>query len=277
MRVRRALPFVVLFALFAAAPARAGGWDALLFPKHVYIVGEVASVRSQFFAGELEGTGPLDGRTYYAYLLTRSRNELFGMIDAPTIPRGAIRLGAVSVSGPIVAGDGYPYGAASLSFRVPDVPSGTYPIGFCDDPCTHSTIGWLAWGWIRIVHTRFEGTLLERLDRAALETGRLRRDLRRSERTAEEAGAELIRTRAELRALRDGAPSAATPMELRPSPVVRVAAMPETSVTWWIALLACVLGLGAGVAIGRRRSNGAFALPDTVPDDLDPREPALRP
>jgi hypothetical protein len=53
--------------------------------------------------------------------------------------------------------------------------------------------------------------------------------------------------------------------------------MPETSVTWWIALLACVLGLGAGVAIGRRRSNGAFALPDTVPDDLDPREPALRP
>jgi hypothetical protein len=239
-------------------------------------VGEVASVRSQFFAGELEGSGPLDGRTYHAYLLPQSRDELFGMIDAPTVPSGAIRLGPVDVSGPIVAADGYPYAVASLSFAVPDVPSGTYAIGFCDDPCTYSTIGWLAWGRIRIVHTRYEGTLLRRLDRDVMQDYRRRIDLRRAERAAEEMREELGQVRDELRSLRQGSIEATTPTELRPTTaVVRHAAAGESSVTWWIALLGCALGLAAGVAIGRRRAP-AIVVPDTVPDDLVEREPAVR-
>jgi hypothetical protein len=276
MRIRRLLPIAFLALLLPAAPAEGGGWDSLNFPRRQYLVGEVASVRSRFFAGELEGSGPLDGRTYHAYLLTRSRGEMFGMIDAPTIPRGAVDLGAVGVSGPIVA-DGFRSGVASLSFTVPDVPSGTYAIGFCDVPCTYSTIGWLAWGQIRIVHTPYEGTLLHRLDRDLMHDYRVRMDLRRAERDVEGLREELTDVRDELRALRSGAVEATTPTELRSAaPVARTAGPSESSVTWWIAALACVLGLLAGAAIGRRRREPAIVVPDTVPDDLVEREPAVR-
>jgi hypothetical protein len=277
MRVHRLLPIAFLALLLLAAPAEAGGWDSLDFPERQYLVGQVASVRSQFFAGELEGSGPLDGRTYHAYLLSRSRDELFGMIDAPTIPPGAVLLGSVDVSGPIVAADGYPYAVASLSFTVPDVPSGTYAIGFCDDPCTYSTIGWLAWGRIRIVHTRYEGALLHRLDRDVMQDYRRRLDLRRAERAAEETREELTRVRDELRALRPGSIRATTPTELRVTTTAAPLAAPrESSVTWWIALLTCVLGLTVGVTIRRRRLGPAIVVPDTVPDDLVEREPAVR-
>jgi hypothetical protein len=277
MRVHRLLPIAFLALLLLAAPAEAGGWDSLDFPERQYLVGEVASVRSQFFAGELEGSGPLDGRTYHAYLLSRSRDELFGMIDAPTIPPGAVLLGSVDISGPIAAGDGYPYAVAALSFTVPDVPSGTYAIGFCDDPCTYSTIGWLAWGRIRIVHTPYEGALLHRLDRDVMQDYRRRLDLRRAERTAEEIREELTRVRDELRALGQGSIPATTPTELRVTPPAAPPAAPsESSVTWWIALLTCALGLATGVVISRHRVGPAIVVPDTVPDDLDDRELTVR-
>lgn len=101
------------------------------------------------------GAGPLDGRAYYAYLLPQSATQAgFGMIDAPTIPEGSIRLGVLVISAPFDPKryEGQ-YARASLTFTVPDVPTGDYAIGFCDDPCQHGYVGWLAWGSIRIVHT----------------------------------------------------------------------------------------------------------------------------
>ena len=102
MRVRAAL-FLVTTALVAGStmPAAAGGWDSLEFRKDHYLVGDVATVTDLFYAGSLEGAGPIDGRTYYAYLLPRPEAEDgFGMIDAPTIPEGSARLGALEISGP---------------------------------------------------------------------------------------------------------------------------------------------------------------------------------
>ena len=273
MRVRRALlPLLVVTLLLPAAPAAAGGWDGLSFPRHHYLVGHVASVRSQFFAGALEGVGPLDGGPYYAYLLTKSRGSLFGMIDAPEIPAGAIRLGTLSILGPIIADDGYPYGVASLSFTVPDVPSGSYPIGFCDDPCMHSAVGWLAWGQITIVHTPYEGRLLRRSGRDELRMSRLKNEVRRADRAADDARAELSDTKSKLRTLARESSEATTPIELRAvGPIVQTTRTREPSVTWWIALLALLSGLGAGLIVGRRRSE-RVVVPDIVPDDLEERE-----
>jgi hypothetical protein len=48
-------------------------------------------------------------------------------------------------------------------------------------------------------------------------------------------------------------------------------------VTWWVALLAAFIGLGAGL-VARRRRVPAIVVPDTVPDDLldhQAREPSL--
>ncbi len=253
MRLRLLVVPVLTAAItvLPSAPVNAGGWDSLNFPREHYLAGQVASVRSEFFAGALEGTGSLDGGPYYAYLLPERRDELFAMIEPPTIPEGAIRLGALQIEGTVVH-DGGRYGVASLTFTVPEVPTGRYPIGFCDDPCTHSTVGWLAWGSITVVHTQYEGALLGRIERLEQQHWSLKRDVRKAERKTQELRATLGDVRATLQAARDAdassteepvsAPAAALPSTPRESPVTR-----------WVALMAGALGIGVGAMLGRRR------------------------
>ena len=271
MRARRPLGLALILGLvtLGPVPASAGGWDSLHFDEDHYVVGEVAVAKNLFFAGELEGAGPLDGRTYHAYLLPRRVTQSgFGTIDAPTIPEGSIRLGALEISGPFVP-DGYEgmYGRASLTFTVPEVPTGDYAIGFCDDPCEHDYVGWLAWGWIRIVHTEREGTLLAEIDHKDIEVSRTRYELRKTERALEGARAQLDETRSDLRLERT---NAVTPSE-------RIVAVPIASrdrglfgSVWWLALLAVVATFGGGFALGaRRRVRDRVVVPDTVPEDLE--------
>jgi hypothetical protein len=270
MRARRPLGLATILVLAMLWPtqASAGGYDALHFRRDHYLVGEVAATTDVFLAGELEDAGPLDGRAYYAYLLPQSATQSgFGMIDAPTIPEGSILLGALQVSAPFEP-KGYSgtYARASLTFTVPDVPTGDYAIGFCDDPCEHGFVGWLAWGSIRIVHTEREGEMLANLDRQQVEEWRLRQDLRRSVRDAEDLAIELGEAKAALRLERL---DATTPSE-------RVVAVPTAAeddgagFAWWQTLLGAAIGLGAGLWLGRRRRvRDTFVVPDTVPEDLD--------
>ncbi|HZD17093.1 MAG TPA: hypothetical protein VE669_03020 [Actinomycetota bacterium] len=271
MHPRRILmpALTVAIALASATPAHAGGWDSLTFPRDHYLAGEVAFVSEEFFAGALKGTGSLDAGPYHAYLLPRTRDRGFGMIEPPNVPAGAIDLGLLSVSGPFVADDGYRYGRATLSFVVPDVPTGGYAIGFCDDPCTHSTIGWLAWGTITIVHTRYEAVLLRQLGRARNQASVLGRELRRSDHAIAELRADLARADARWAPPRIAEPAfVGLGPAMDASPGVR-----EASVTPWLVLLAAVLGLGAGAALGRRRRSGSTPLVlDTVPAEIDLRE-----
>ena len=270
MRVRRpiGLATILILAMLWPGTASAGGWDALTF-RHYELVGARVATTDLFFAGELAGAGPLDGRAYYAYLLPRSATQSgFGMIDPPTIPEGSIRLGALEVSGPFVP-EGYEgmYGRASLTFTVPDVPTGDYAIGFCDDPCEHGNVGWLAWGSIRIVHTESEGKLLAALDLEEREAWKTRYELRRTERDMESLEAELDEVRADLRLERM---SADTPSERT---VALPAAQPDEGgfgAGWWLALAGVAVGLGAGLALGvRRRRPRVDVVPDTVPNDLE--------
>lgn len=278
MHTRRILlPLLVTAVLAPAVPAGAGGWDSLVF-REDQIVGEVATIRQRFFAGELQGTGPLDGGPYHAYLLPESRGGEFAAIEPPNVPNDAIRLGTLSVSGPVIDDDGYPYGVASLSFVVPDVPTGQYRIGFCDDPCVHSKVGWLASAFITIVHTRYESVLLRQAELEQRRVTALRRDVRLAERDAEEIRSTLAETRAELRTLEREQAGATTPSERASvAPVATATRAPEVSVTWWIALVSSLLGLVAGTALGRRsRAAQSPVVPDTVPENLEEREPALR-
>jgi len=276
MRVRRCIPLAVLIpALLWSVPAHAGGWDSLNFRRDHYLVGSVASTVDLFFAGELEGSGPIDGRVYYAYLLPRSASRSgFGMIDPPAIPEGSTRLGALEISAPFEPKryDGL-YARASLTFTVPDVPTGDYAIGFCDDPCEHGYVGWLAWGSIRIVHTQQEGRLLAELDRLEGQGWKVRHALRRAEHRMEDVQTELDEALSDLRIERV---HAVTPSE-------RIVTVPgagrdgvTSDVAWWLVLFGVAVVFGTGVALGahRRRSPRAFVVPDTVPDDLFEHEPA---
>lgn len=271
------LSTVVTVLLGSALPARAGGWDSLRFRREHYLIGQLATARTEFFAGKLEGSGPLDGRAYYAYLLPSSSDELFGMIDAPTIPADAIRLGALRVEGPLTKAGGYRYGIASLTFRVPDVPSGSYSIGFCDDPCTHGTVGWLAWGYLTIVHTPLEARLLRARDRAQARADVLRRDLRDAERaTAAVADRLATKLRAVRMALRVGTPVPGEParaVNQDPSAGSRGRAL------WWPDALVWILGgaVAGGLIVhvlGRRRARRRDVTPASGSHAEREREPA---
>jgi hypothetical protein len=195
------------------------------------------------------------------------------MIDPPEIPEGAIRLGTLEITGPIEI-ERYvgPYARASLAFTIPDVPTGDYAIGFCDDPCVHGTVGWLAWGRIRIVHTEAEGRFLSQLDRQEIRSYRMRSDLRQATRGLEDLTTEIDDVRAKLRLERA---DATTPSERT---ITVQAKGDRRGAMWLIAALfvGLVVGAAAGVATARRRRAPAFVVPDTIPEDLDTRAPALR-
>ena len=273
--MRRCAWIVVLASLTAfvpATPSNAGGWDSLSFPDDHYLVGEVASGTQLFYAARLRGAGALDGGPYYAYLLPiQARNSMgLGMIDPPDIPSGAIRLGTLGVSGPIDR-PGYkgPYGRATLTFTVPDVPTGRYSIGFCDDPCRHGYVGWLAWAPITIVHSEEEARLLNALDRRE---GAMR-DLRGDLRTAERARGELQDRISSL-----GADLRERTMALRVTGTRLANARPEPTsdrplMTWWEAVLLAIALPVAAIVVRRRRRPG-IRVPDSVPDGLLERESA---
>jgi hypothetical protein len=264
-----AAPIVVL----PASPSGAGGWDTLSFPKDHYLVGSVASTTQRFFAGRLNGAGDLDGGPYYAYLLPHDAESSIGlgMIEPPDVPAGAIRLGILEVSGPFDPPHAQgTYGRASLTFRVPDVPTGRYSIGFCDVPCRHGYIGWLAWADITIVHTETEGRMLAALDRRGTQIRRLRDDLRRAGGIQEKLEGKIDTLGVDLRertmALRlEAANTRAAATEREPE-----AARPLVA-GWEAGLLAVALVLAA-VLIRRRRLR--VVVPDTVPDGRVERERA---
>ena len=248
------VPAVALLA--SAVPARAGGWDSLRFRRDYYLVGHIAEVSQQFFAGKLKGAGSLDAGPYYAYLLVDSKGTGFGMIDPPKVPEGAIPLGTLGIHGPVVRSDGYPYGVASLRFRVPDVPTGTYSIGFCDDPCVHSSIGWLAWGTITIAHTPYEGRLMTHLAEAEQRASAAELRARRSERATEHLRRTLEATRTRLAGAR-------TALEAATRSGTSVAATTSSpgksgSRVWPIASIAVAAALAtvfaAGLVVGSRRA-----------------------
>jgi hypothetical protein len=271
--VRRCAWIVALASLIVLVPAtasNAGGWDSLHFPRDHYVIGDVASTTQLFYAAHLRGAGELDAGPYYAYLLPLGRKNSMGlgMIDPPDVPTGAIRVGTVDVSGPFHR-EGYkgPYGRASLTFTVPDVPTGRYSIGFCDDPCRHGYIGWLAWASITIVHTRAEGRMLAALDERSLQLMRLRDGLRHAEGIQDKLEGRIATLGADLRertmALRVAGTRVAN---ARPEPTSGMPLM-----TWWEAILLAMALLAAAIVV-RRRRRPEVDVPDSVPDGLLERE-----
>jgi hypothetical protein len=260
------------FVLVPATASVAGGWDTLSFPEDHYLVGDVATTTQLFFAGRLDGAGELDAGPYYAYLLPLGdENSMgLGMIDPPNVPEGAIRLGTLQVSGPFDRPDVQgKYGRATLTFTVPDVPTGRYSIGFCDIPCRHGYVGWLAWANITIVHTEAEGRMLAALDQRGTQIRRLRDDLRRANGIQEKQEARVATLGSDLRDRTASLRAANT--KLAAAPPERVSRRPLIA-GWEIGILAIAILAAALVVRHRRRPR--VVVPDTVPDELVERDRA---
>jgi len=235
-----------------APSASAGGWDSLEPKRDHYLPGQTAVLRGAFAVNGLKSTGRIEDGPYYAYLLAGGGR--FGMIDPPRIPDGAIRLGVVRF-GPVVEGDGhYRYSRGSVTFTVPDVASANYAVSFCNDPCRSSTIGWLGFGRITIVHTALEARLLDARDSLKSKLRAARFQMRRHEKRIE-----VLDT-----AARDAAADQRSLQEQVRSLTERLAATrqapDEPAIPAWAAILAiaAVLALALVVALAlamrRRRS-----------------------
>jgi hypothetical protein len=126
-----AIGAAVVACLAMAGPASAGGsWIAPERPT--YVPGDIGLVRGSFSSGSLEGR--LADGPYYAYLLTRNV-----WIQRHRVPPAAIRLGVLEIAR--TSSHGF---SARVEFVVPNVESGMYHIGYCNDPCTVDGIGDLA-------------------------------------------------------------------------------------------------------------------------------------
>lgn len=256
MRARGAAVVLFVIVLAHAAPASAGG--AWIDPdQRIYVPSDPAVLDGSFsLAGSLEGK--LTDGPFVAYLL-----EEGVWIESGRIPAGAIRLGTLEFD----RSGGRHDVRARIEFRVPDVPIGWYSVGYCNRPCTVNGIGELMGGsGFIIAPTRVQGLAFLRSDafarklehaRSALARARAERD-----RLAGDLAAAMTRVEgleAELAA--DDAPA----RTVQPEPVV------ESSVTWWVAGLAALAGLGLGAVLARRRREPLFVVPDTVPDELEER------
>lgn len=271
---RAALALLVSIPVLALpAPASAGG--AWLYPdRQVYLPGETATLGGSFskVAG-LEGR-PADG-PWFAYLLPQER-----WILRDRIPPIAIPIGELEVLG---ANDG-PNASASISFRIPDLATGWYHVGYCNDPCTLNGMGDLigSQGFV-IAPSRLEGKAFIRIDRlqARLSSARERtvgwRDrvavLERVNDGLERIYSEQARS---LESVQSRISVLQAELEMAAAAAAAERATPrEMDVTLWIAGLAALVGLVLGF-VGARRRRAVIVVPDTVPDDLLEREEAAR-
>lgn len=241
---------VAAAVLAGAAPAGAKG-ASLRFDRRYLVVGETVTARATVLEQPSSPRlGTVADGPFVAYLLPADT-----WIDPPHVPPDAVPLGTV-----VINDIGTPGGMAlvRLTFTVPDVPAGGYTIGFCNDPCRHSSVGDLFEGWVQVVATPLEArvaALADELDRGfGVVTVKQRRQIRQLVRITERLDAagttqesltgQVSDLRSEVAALRR-----ATDDEAPPWP-------------GWVVGLGVALVVGSFVLGKRRGSAGASERPE---------------
>lgn len=158
--MRRALLVLTLATaalVLPASPAAANGGAVLDFVDPYLEVGtDVRGATVVWMSGK--DPRALERGPFYAYLLPEGR-----WIRPPKIPAGAIQVGTLEFRWLTDRKT-----AATLSFTVPDVPSGRYGLHYCNDPCTRAAIGDLYGGSVLVARDAEVGGLL--LEREKLQT-----------------------------------------------------------------------------------------------------------
>ena len=186
----------------------------------------------------------LERGPFYAYLVPEGR-----WIRPPRLPAGSIRVGTI----------GFRWlsdrkAAATLSFTVPDLPSGRYGLHYCDDPCTTAAIGDLYAGSVLIARDPEVGALLLEKEKLQAQVSSARWRHKRASRQItklEEAAAaaeapdpRIVELEAQLRDARELPQDQGAP-----------------TLPWLVAAGA----LGVGFVIGRRRRRARPAAPADAP------------
>jgi hypothetical protein len=264
----RRIAIIGTFAVLAVSipEVAAGGGAVFEFERRYYAPGDTVTGRVTFGRGSGEPIRAEAG-PFTAYILPGNR-----WIDAPRIPQGAVPVGPMRLVRSATSGHS-PW-VVSVDFVLPEVAPGLYSLGFCNDPCTISSMGELVGGWFHVVPTGDLISLYASRDRMAQQVRSLRGNLRRSDRRAEGLGEELREIREANEKLERkvaGLERAST------TPAPRPARFPAP-LGWGLVGLTIVLGL---VMFRPRRRRAPLVDGPVEPplvEWIEPsdREPALR-
>jgi hypothetical protein len=250
---------VVGSTIASATPARADGGAYLSFDETYYVRGDQAHGESYVYIPEKQ-LDILDRGPFYAYLVPPNQ----ALEEGRALPSGTIRLGAFAVD---VAKNGET--ELTVSFTVPDVPSGSYSIQLCNDPCTVAGFREPQTGEITIAATTVEANLMRERDRLNAALYGLKRRIRRDDRERE-ALQQTLDTAVDTRdgyALRIAELEAHTTSTAADPTTTNVSSSGRPLVDAWAlvtlgaAALVVVLSVGLALAFSRRRPSG-LAIPD---------------
>ena len=252
---------------------RADGGAYMEFDRTHYLPGETATAEAYVYLLQRQ-QGRLDRGPFYAYLVTTNRS--FPQVGKP-IPDGAIRVGTFQVE------QSRPkWFELKVSFTVPDVAGDGYSVAMCNDPCTVQGFKEAVIGYISIVETAREATLLTQNQRLSNRIYALRRAAKKQDKAFAELEGQFdaldgVRSSmaTEMSAVEDrlAAPrAAASTRESPPRPLLA----PSTGIALVLALFALT-----ALIVGRKQRGASVPTLGTARQDehrraqqQDPREPA---
>ena len=197
--------------------------------------------------------GLLERGPFYAYLLPGNTSIEQGR----PLPAGAIRVGTFVVE---KAGT---EARLSVSFPAPDVEGDFYQVGICNDPCTVSGFGETVSGAVSIVATAREAELLADNGTLRSQLSDAKRDLRKTQRSAEEeeavTSAELAQSESSRRALTSRVRT------LEHDLAVAAEAAGRPVIDPWVGVAVAVALVAVAWALAWRRRPSAGAEREPVP------------
>ena len=250
MRARSAIVVALALAAIGLTPsvASANGGAYIEFKGTHHLPGEVVT-------GELYVSIPekhldlLDRGPFYAYLLPGN-----DFIEAGRpLPAGAIRVGTFVVEEAATDAE------LAVTFTVPDVTGDYYNVGLCNDPCTLAGFGESVSGSVSIVATAREAKLLTDNGKLRSQLYDVKRDLRRTEHSADEqaavTSAELAESDASRQALTSQVQTLENDLEAAQAAAAEAAGRPMID-PWAAAAIAVALVAVAWALVWRRRPSG---------------------
>ncbi|MGH2680718.1 MAG: hypothetical protein ACRDG8_09615 [Actinomycetota bacterium] len=183
MRGRRSLVLIATIGTLGGLPvdAAANGGAYLDLDRTHYLPGDTG-IASTYVRIPEKRRSLLDAGPFYLFLLPRGAV----LDEGEAIPTGAMRLGTFEFE--------QEKGASfelRAPFTMPEVASGYYDMGVCNDPCTITGFREGLSGAVSVVATRREAQLLRENGRLGGRVFGFRREARRAERRLEQIDAQL--------------------------------------------------------------------------------------
>jgi hypothetical protein len=246
-RRRRFLATALAGGLLLVTPsgAAANGGSYIEFDRTHYLPGD-AGVATSYVSVPRTRTRLFERGPFYLFAVPD------GMLrEGRPIPDGALRLATFTIEDE--KGDSFELRA---EFTAPQLDSGYYFMGLCNDPCTIAGFGDPLYGSVSIVATKLEGSLLSKNERLQIKLLGERSEARRAKRRLERVQGELDTQLAFAASERDRVSAEIEQLETQLAAARKQAASPSARIPfdpWVVGAITLVTLVAAALAFRRRR------------------------